>query len=109
MFSTVASLAASFVTAILAGLFAALQGWTYWFSGYFLGFCLIWMAICKGYRRRWIPYLQYYAVALGTCAMLVAPFVVMMIIRTQGDEIPGLGNMHGGNNLPQGFARVHFS
>ena len=33
----------SFIRAIAAGGFAALQGWTYWFYGYFLGFFLLFL------------------------------------------------------------------
>jgi hypothetical protein len=75
--------------AILAGVFAALQGWTYWFSGYFLGFCLCWMVIAHRKMDRGIC--LRYSLSLGTCFLLILPAIVQMAMLSDAGSIPGLG------------------
>jgi hypothetical protein len=48
--------------AVLSGIFAALQGWTYWYGGYFLGFVLVGIAVSELRFDRW----RLYSTALCT-------------------------------------------
>ncbi len=74
--------------AFLAGFFAAIQGWTYWFYGYFLGFFLILYVIY--HIREFRFQIKNMIVALGTCLVCIGPAVALMFDKLQRQEIPGL-------------------
>ncbi|MEC7984515.1 MAG: glycosyltransferase family 39 protein [Myxococcota bacterium] len=74
--------------AILSGVFAALQGWTYWFGGYFLGFALIWIVIAEWRTER----IKEYCASLSSCIALIAPALVSMLMKARSGEVPGLAN-----------------
>lgn len=78
-----------FKPAVVAGVMTAIQGWTYWFYGYFLGFFLIWrILVSHKVKERWAHLLC----SFTTCACLVAPAVLMMYSKDKIGEVPGLGN-----------------
>ena len=82
--------------AVLAGLFTALQGWTYWFSGYALAFALAWLAtvaLWSGRDRGLL--IRRYALAGGVALLGVLPAVLPMALKAAGGEVPGLGEAVG--------------
>ena len=76
---------------ILAGLFTAVQAWTYWFMGYFMALLFAWLAVVDlarrpGSGRRLLGYL-----AAGVVTLLgVAPAILAMSGRVQAGQVPGL-------------------
>ena len=73
--------------AVASGLMTALQGWVYWFYGYFLGFFLIWRVIVSPqFKSRWKELL----VAFLTCVLSVFPAVWKMYIKYDQGAVPGL-------------------
>lgn len=77
--------------AVLAGVFLALQGWTYWFMGHFallmLGpVCLglLWRAEHRGRALRGL------ALTAGVALVLVLPAVVLMVQHAAQGVVPGL-------------------
>ena len=76
---------------VLAGLFTALQGWTYWFMGWFLAFAFVPLGIAalarsKDRKRLLLRYL----VAGGTCLVAVAPAAIAIAAAASSGEVPGL-------------------
>jgi hypothetical protein len=73
------------------GLFVGLQGWTYWFSGWFLVFLLTPLALMTLWRaedRRGLA-LRYLAAA-GVCLVVIAPAALAMLSAESNGEVPGL-------------------
>lgn len=73
------------------GLFVGLQGWTYWFSGWFLVFLLTpaaLYALWQAEDRRGLA-LRYLAAA-GVCLVVIAPAAVAMLSAESNGEVPGL-------------------
>jgi hypothetical protein len=81
---------------VLAGLFTGLQGWTYWFGGYFLGLALGFLAVLRliemaRARRLDRGVLLGWAKAGLVCAIVVLPAAVKMAGLDGGGEVPGTG------------------
>ena len=74
--------------AVLSGVFAALQGWTYWFGGFFLGFVLVTIVVAHFQRH----HIRKYWTALLTCLVFVSPGVILMAVQLMNDGVPGLSN-----------------
>ncbi|MCB9759033.1 MAG: hypothetical protein H6739_04270 [Alphaproteobacteria bacterium] len=75
----------------LAGLFTALQAWTYWFMGWFMAFAYGWLAARALWRspaRRAL--ILRYALAGATCFAAIAPAVLSMARAASSGEVPGL-------------------
>ena len=81
--------------ALLLGGWTALQGWIYWYSGYFLAFVLFWMSwflfpkaanICTSKKL-----FQYYAMSVLCCLLLISPAVFGMVTKMNQGLVPGLG------------------
>ena len=79
--------------AILAGLCTALQAWTYWFSGWFMAFIFVVIAvqkICRGTLN--LPrHLVHWSMAGVTCLALVSPAWMAMASKVQAGLVPGVG------------------
>jgi hypothetical protein len=77
--------------ALLAGLFTALQAWTYWFMGWFMAFAFTWLGIYGVWRspRRGALVLRY-GIAGAACLVFVAPGVWAMAGRAGAGDVPGL-------------------
>jgi len=82
--------------AALAGLFTALQAWTYWFMGWFMAFMFGWLAI-REYRSSVDPrgLIGRWMVSAGVCAGAIIPAAWLMAARESGGDVPGLGNAGG--------------
>ncbi|MEY3214106.1 MAG: hypothetical protein RIT28_4587 [Pseudomonadota bacterium] len=79
---------------VLLGLFVGLQGWTYWFSGWFLVFMLAPAALYALWRsddRRGLA-LRYLGAAL-VCLVVIAPAAVAMFRAEASGGVPGLANV----------------
>lgn len=84
--------------AVAAGLFTALQAWTYWYMGHFMAVLFAWMAVVALLRPR-IPRarLAIRWFGAGTVAWgAVAPAVVLMFHKAGGGQVPGLAEGGGG-------------
>lgn len=93
-------------SAVKAGLFTALQAYTYWFMGYFMALAFAWLAALalwrSGSRRR---LLMAWGVAALSCLVLVAPAVIAMAARAAAGEVPGLvGGQGSGMSGPSAVA-----
>ncbi len=83
---------------LLAGLFTALQAWTYWFMGWFMAFAFVWIAavgLSRSPDRRRLA-LRYLLAGLA-CAAAVAPGALAMVSLAREGEVPGL--VEGGLSL----------
>ena len=74
---------------VLAGLFVALQGWAYWFTGYFFVLALAPALVVYGWRRDRGWWLRL-GVAGAVCLVAVAPGAWPMIQRSLSGGAPGL-------------------
>ena len=75
----------------LAGLFVALQGWTYWFMGYFMALVILPMAawaIWQSKDRKTL--LARYLIAGAVCLVCVAPAGFAISGLASEGEVPGL-------------------
>ncbi|MCK6525538.1 glycosyltransferase family 39 protein, partial [Myxococcota bacterium] len=83
---------------ILLGLFVGLQGWTYWFSGWFLVFMLIPAALYALWLSEDRPRLILrYVVAAAVCLAVIAPAAVAMLRAESSGGVPGLANVESVN------------
>jgi len=76
---------------VLAGLFTALQAWTYWFMGWFMAFAFLPLALVGLVRspdRRALA--SRYLVAGVVCLLVVAPALVAMASAAGEGLVPGL-------------------
>jgi len=76
---------------ILAGLFTALQAWTYWFMGWFMAFAFAWLTLYGLWRspeRRALA-LRYVG-AGAACVLGIAPGLWAMASLASSGEVPGL-------------------
>jgi hypothetical protein len=78
--------------AVLAGLFLALQGWTYWFMGHFsllmlgpVAIMLLWRSPDRGRTLRGL------LLTAGVAVLLVLPAVFLMAQHAAEGVVPGLG------------------
>ena len=75
------------------GVFVALQGWIYWYYGYFLAFGLLlvvlgrWWHLC---RRNILQELRLYLIAIAMCLLCIFPAIWKMIHLLQRGAIPGI-------------------
>ena len=76
---------------VLAGLLLALQGWAYWFSGYFFVVALAPALLLRGWRRGRDWWLRL-ALAAAVCLVAVAPGVWPMLSRALSGGVPGLSH-----------------
>ena len=77
--------------AALAGLYTALQAYTYWFMGYFMALIFLWLALVDLWRSSSRgALLRGYALAGAVCAALVGPAGVAMARRAGQGTVPGL-------------------
>ena len=72
--------------AVKCGIFAALQGWTYWYGGYFLGIVLVVFSLVYWSINNW----KVYTVSLLTCLLCISPAILGMIWHMNNTVIPGL-------------------
>ncbi len=82
---------ASWKHPVLAGLFTALQAWTYWFMGWFMAFAflpLTLVGLVRSADRRSLS-LRYLA-AGAVCLLLVAPALLAMASAAGEGLVPGL-------------------
>jgi hypothetical protein len=77
--------------AVLAGVFFALQGWTYWFMGHFVllmigpvCLALLWRAPDRARMARGL------ALMVAVTVLLVLPALVPMALHAAGGQVPGL-------------------
>ncbi len=80
---------ASFRTATALGVATALTGWTYWFSAYFLVFLMVPLALWWGVGS-WRTTVRGLLVAVGVCAVLVAPMALGMREAWNQGLVPGV-------------------
>jgi len=87
----------------LAGVFWALQAWTYWFMGHFIGLALLWLWL--GGRSERVNRKRFLA-GIGLCAVsalvMVAPGVLSMWLAAGADRVPGLSSPEAGLFDPPG-------
>ncbi len=76
--------------AVLAGVFLALQAWTYWFAGHFL-FLVGLPALLLVGKRMPSGWWKRLAVTGVVTIALVAPGVVAMLLKSSQGLVPGLG------------------
>lgn len=80
------------VAPTLAGLFTGLQGWTYWFMGWFMAFAFAWLAV--GELRRGIVSPRRLALGWLTaalvCGLVIAPGALAMASAADQELVPGL-------------------
>ena len=85
---------------VLAGLFVALQTWTYWFTGHFLLIVglpvLVFLLIKRAVSLAWCKRLT---LAGGVAALLVAPGAAAMLLRAGKGQVPGMNVGHGGMSI----------
>lgn len=74
------------VDAVKCGFCAALQGWMYWYGGYFLGIVLVVFSLVNWNAKHW----KIYTTALITCLLCISPGVITMIWHMSSTQIPGL-------------------
>lgn len=80
---------------VLAGLFIALQGWAYWFTGYFFALAMAPALVVYGWRRDRGWWLRL-GLAAGVCLAAAAPGIWPMVQRSLSGDVPGLaGGMAG--------------
>jgi hypothetical protein len=79
--------------AALAGLFWALQAWTYWFMAHFIGAALLWLWL--GVRSQTLNRGRFLA-GVGLCAasalLVAAPGLVAMWLAASDGRVPGLSS-----------------
>ena len=81
----------SYRDAALAGLFTALQGWTYWFMGWFMAFAFVPLALGALWRsddRKGLA--LRYGLAGLTCGLAILPGVIAMGMAASSGDVPGL-------------------
>ena len=95
--------------ALLAGVFTALQAWTYWFMGLFMALAFAWLAAVRllwpeGRSRKRM--LLGWLMAAAICAVLVAPGGVSMAMAATSGAVPGLveGDVTSVFAMPKGHA-----
>ena len=82
--------------AVLAGVFTALQGYVYWFSGYALAFGLAWLAtVALWTSRERAVLVKRYLLAGAVAVVGVLPAVVPMVLKALDGAVPGLGEAVG--------------
>ena len=74
------------VDAVKCGFCTALQGWTYWYGGYFLGIILVVFSLVHWDKKHW----KVYSTALLTCILCISPGILSMIWHMNNTTIPGL-------------------
>jgi hypothetical protein len=84
--------------AVLAGVFTALQAWTYWFLGFFMAVGFAWWAVLALWRRadERRALVRGWALAAATCGLMVAPFAIAMLMAAEAGHVPGIGDDPGG-------------
>ena len=83
--------------AVYAGLFTALQAWTYWFMGLFMAVGFAGLAVSQALEpsRSLRFWLRRWGLAAGACAVLVVPAAIGMTAEARADNVPGLGGAGG--------------
>lgn len=79
---------------LLAGLFTALQAWTYWFMGFFMAFGFAWLALValvRGATPRG-RLVAGWAVSAAACLAAVGPGLWMMVGASGDGAVPGLSD-----------------
>ena len=75
----------------LAGLYTALQAYTYWFMGYFMALAFAWLAVVGLWRSRDRRRLALgYLVAGLVCLAVISPAGVAMARAASAGEVPGV-------------------
>jgi hypothetical protein len=84
-----------FVHAFFLGFWTALQGWIYWYSGYFLAFLLLWLSFFKFRKGSSLSstrtMIALYGMSVLVCLLLIMPAVFGMIQKIDLGLVPGLG------------------
>ena len=81
----------TFRDAALAGLFTGLQGWTYWFMGWFMAFAFVPLALGALWRTEDRKGLALkYGVAGLVCGLTILPGLLAMAMAASSGEVPGL-------------------
>ena len=67
---------------ILAGLYTALQAWTYWFCGWFMALAFVWLGIAQliNARHKWRAYLRGWTIAALVCLLCIFAIFPMEIL-----------------------------
>ena len=96
----------SWPSAVKAGLYTALQTYTYWFMGYFMALGFAWLAAVALWRsqarRRLV---SAWALAALSCLVLVSPAVISMAQAAAAGQVPGLvGGQGAGLSGPSAVA-----
>jgi hypothetical protein len=86
---------------VLAGLFTALQAWTYWFLGWFMVIGFTWLAGVRlvQNRHRWRPLLAGWCISGAVCLLAIGPALIGMDALLGQDHVPGLAS---GGSIFQG-------
>jgi len=94
--------------AVLAGVYTALQAWTYWFMGGFmaLGFVVLATGQIVGKESSVKDGIKGWFVAASSCLALVAPALWLMVQRTGQGDVPGLGQANGWTGFWRGLDGV---
>jgi hypothetical protein len=77
---------------VLAGIFTALQAWTYWFLGWFMVIAFAWLGAVQlaSAPRRWRGLVRGWVIAGAVCLACIAPALFAMSAVAEAGEIPGL-------------------
>jgi len=77
---------------VLAGVYTALQAWTYWFMGWFMAIAMAWLGLIKlaEARHKWRVLLRSWLIAAAVCLVCILPAAVGMNTMASAGEVPGL-------------------
>ena len=79
------------------GLSVALQGWCYWFYGFFVVQLLILYGVTLVWRKQinWTTFRVPLIQSVALCLLLISPAVILMSTVVSQQEIPGMGVLKG--------------
>jgi hypothetical protein len=79
------------------GVFVALQGWCYWFYGFFVVQLLVLYGVTLVYRKKikWQSFVFPFLKSIAVCLLLISPGVILMSKIGSQQDIPGMGLIDG--------------
>ena len=75
------------------GVAVALQGWSYWFYGYFLVIFLTLISLCQWYRQGldWRGFILDSLKSMMLCVVLIVPALLPIVLSAINGDVPGVG------------------